>query len=547
MEREEQKEAFWAEDWLLQPKHAELVVSSGKLVEGNEFIKSHLLLLLTDGWGELDYERKTYQLERGHSYLLAPGSFMKMRTYEKMNPLHYYKISFDLWTPLAQIKPDEEGGALFHQARLGEGCYGRLQAELTGEILELAKELSSSCTHRHGRAMRHQSLLGDLLVRLLPPKYSDKVKNTSGLERTIKYMQSRYDEAITREKLAEMAGLSVWHFSHMFKQRTGTSPMEYLNGIRMKQAKEQLLTGGGAIRDIARQVGFSDEFYFSRKFKQSVGLSPSDYAKQKLAKIAVVSFPYTGHLLALGIAPYVAVVDKRRDVHRTEFMDHIPYQLSRSKTESAAEWEANFDLLAKARPEVIICSEYEEAASVGTIRQLAPTVVIEWNRLDWRSHFREVARVVGKRREAELWLAQYEKKVERAGAFLRSKLGEETVSVLHIMLGELLVYGRRNAGAVLFEDLGLNPPYDVNSMHTYRIIELEELASYAGDHLLLIVDADPASMKTWEMVRTSATWNRLAAVKKYHVYMQYEMPWLDYSPFAHNMVIDQVVALFKGL
>jgi AraC family transcriptional regulator, transcriptional activator for feuABC-ybbA operon len=276
------------------------------------------------------------------------------------------------------------------------------------------------------------------------------------------------------------------------------------------------------------------------------GLSPTEFIKQKLHKIAVINFPYTGHLLALGIMPYVGVLDRKRDLHRLAFAEHIPYQLSRSKSMNAELWRTNLDVLAKARPEVSICSEYEDAVLMDYTRQLAPTVVIGWNRLDWRGQFREVAHVIGMRREAERWLSAYEMKAERARALLRPQFGTETLTVLHLMLGQLLVYGGRNAGAVLFGDLGLNPAYQVEDMKAYRIVAPDELASYTGDRVLLIVDADPASAQAWETLQQSDEWRNLAAVRHGRVYEQHEMPWLDYSPFAHNLIIDRAVALFGG-
>lgn len=562
MDQHRQAETNNLDNMLLQPGTEEHILSTRMSLPERQFVKSHVLLLIVSGKGELEYNGQTYPMERGHAYLLAPGMFMELRT-SANNPLNYYRISFDLWNPVMKAGGVNDTEALFCQARFADELYGKLQVQQSAEVLGRTEELckigvsgkgldsisgeqSIPTPHRSSFSFRRQMLLFDLLNQLFLSQPTDTAENISRLERTMDYMHTHYPELITREKLAELADMSVWHYAHLFKTRTRHSPMEYLNGIRMNQAKERLLTGGGKVRDVARQVGFADEFYFSRKFKKTVGLSPTNYIKQKLEKIAAISFPYTGHLLALGITPYVALVDKRRDLHRLDYVEHIPYQLSRSKTMSFEKWRTNLDVLAVARPEIIICSEYEDAISQGCIRQLATTVVIAWNRLDWRSHFRQVALVVGKMREAELWLAAYEAKAERAGALLRSGLGEHTVSVLHIMLGELLVYGCRNAGAVLFEDLGLNPAYDVHDIQTYRNIGIEDLASYTGDRLLLIVDGDPASKHTWETLRELEQWTGLVAVREGHVYEQHEMPWLDYSPLAHNMIIDRVVTLFGG-
>ncbi|MDF2661670.1 MAG: hypothetical protein K0Q94_4461, partial [Paenibacillus sp.] len=333
-------------------------------------------------------------------------------------------------------------------------------------------------------------------------------------------------------------------FAHTFKRRVGKSPMDCLNEIRMGKAKEKLLLSNGRIRDIAREVGFRDEFYFSRKFKQTIGISPVHFQKRKLTKVASLSFPYAGHLLALGVIPYATFVDDRRDRHRQPFFSDIPFHLGRTKAMDSGLREHNLDKLLQAGPELILCDDDERHGGFEQMNKIAPTVAIPWMQHDWRSHFRLIAALFGKEKEAWDWLRAYEQKAAHAADRLRLTIGEDTVSIFHIMQGMLVVYGGRNGGAVLYGDLRLTPAFETSEIRVYKEIGEEHMADYAGDRLLLVVDADPLSQQLWGNLGRSAAWQGLKAVRRRQVHRLNETPLLDYSAYAHDQIIDMIVRLF---
>jgi AraC-like DNA-binding protein len=56
-------------------------------------------------------------------------------------------------------------------------------------------------------------------------------------------------------------------------------PMDYAHGLRLEAAK-RLIDGGGAIDDVAQQVGYEDSAFFHRLFRREVGLSPAAYRRK---------------------------------------------------------------------------------------------------------------------------------------------------------------------------------------------------------------------------------------------------------------------------
>ena len=53
--------------------------------------------------------------------------------------------------------------------------------------------------------------------------------------------------------------------------------MKYINDLKLKRAKELLISGLYSVSEAAVQAGFSDLSYFSRFFKENVGVSPNEY------------------------------------------------------------------------------------------------------------------------------------------------------------------------------------------------------------------------------------------------------------------------------
>lgn len=79
-------------------------------------------------------------------------------------------------------------------------------------------------------------------------------------------------------ELAEMAGLSHWHFLRQFKSVTGMTSHAYQIQARLRQARAHLRQGK-PILETALLCGFTDQSHFHRHFKSAYGLTPGDYMK----------------------------------------------------------------------------------------------------------------------------------------------------------------------------------------------------------------------------------------------------------------------------
>ena len=125
------------------------------------------------------------------------------------------------------------------------------------------------------------ALLKELLIaicRTIPEEMLPmRNENTRLVYRLQKRLESGYQENISLTDLASECHVSVSHLSHLFKDVTGGSVMEYLFACRMLAAKKYLATTDMPIGEIVSICGFSDDSNFSRSFKKRTGMTPREF------------------------------------------------------------------------------------------------------------------------------------------------------------------------------------------------------------------------------------------------------------------------------
>lgn len=99
------------------------------------------------------------------------------------------------------------------------------------------------------------------------------------------YLAKHFGSALTIADLAAVAGLGERTFNRRFKRATGQVPLDYLNTLRLRTARELLQQSNLAISEIAQTCGVPDPNYFSRLFKREFGETPGQYRRNVRAKL----------------------------------------------------------------------------------------------------------------------------------------------------------------------------------------------------------------------------------------------------------------------
>lgn len=102
--------------------------------------------------------------------------------------------------------------------------------------------------------------------------------------KVIDYINRHYDENLSLEQLAEIAGYSTTHLSKRFREVTGLPPVQYLNLIRIDRAKYLLQYSDDPIGRVMEQCGFTSAAYFARVFKKTLGYSPQMFRELHRSK-----------------------------------------------------------------------------------------------------------------------------------------------------------------------------------------------------------------------------------------------------------------------
>lgn len=114
--------------------------------------------------------------------------------------------------------------------------------------------------------------------------YEDKFnhrenKDTDIVDKAIWYMQENVCGLIRLEDISTAVDRSPSHLSYVFKKKTGYSPVEYFNQLKIQKACQYISLSTSSIKYIALSLGFEDQYYFSRLFTKQMGISPSEYRK----------------------------------------------------------------------------------------------------------------------------------------------------------------------------------------------------------------------------------------------------------------------------
>ncbi|WP_284639543.1 AraC family transcriptional regulator [Paenibacillus silviterrae] len=232
------------------------------------------LAFIYAGEGVLELDGDLYELGSGCVFHVNPGRRMDLKSSQEQ-PLQYFGVHFH------QLRIQWEGGdyqASFTDTPLP---FQRLLA-LRGHPVHEDIRTMYDCWHVKAAGYEWQTKLGlfQLLNELSNVVITERTLQDSSyrkMESSVRYIRQHYAEPLQRETLAEHADLSVSHYSAMFKKVIGISPLQFVEKVRMDQAKSMLTGTSKPISEIAKDVGYSDPLYFTRVFTKVTGMAPRQY------------------------------------------------------------------------------------------------------------------------------------------------------------------------------------------------------------------------------------------------------------------------------
>ena len=106
------------------------------------------------------------------------------------------------------------------------------------------------------------------------------LQNMNEMEQAAQYFRMHYNKPISIENYAASHNMSISWFIQNFRQYANTTPAQYIQSLRVTNAKMLLETTSYNITEISNLVGYENPLYFSRFFRKQCGMSPSQFRKQ---------------------------------------------------------------------------------------------------------------------------------------------------------------------------------------------------------------------------------------------------------------------------
>lgn len=111
-------------------------------------------------------------------------------------------------------------------------------------------------------------------ARSLTNRYSE-------IDEVIDYIHRHICEPLPLARLARHVAYSPYHFTRIFKERMGLSPLYYVSALRLQKAKDLLLNTNMSVRDIGLEIGQQSLGTFTTRFTERVGVTPVAFRNSK--------------------------------------------------------------------------------------------------------------------------------------------------------------------------------------------------------------------------------------------------------------------------
>ena len=395
------------EDWIAEWASTKPLTRQWTAAGEAHSIRQNALIVVTDGHGVWRINGDSVHVAFGQLIAVKEGSSIEV--VEGGAPdLAGWQALFRVRAPLGS---GQETGTAEWRLPADRSWY---KVQLSGATLTALGPYLQENAARSAVRLRidGQLFLYELLRHVYEESPSGESTVEERLQRTIAYMQEHYNEALTRKQLAQIAGLSPWHYSRKFNEYRSMPPLEFLARYRMYRAQELLLLTSATTQHIAWQVGFEDVHYFSRRFKQLTGVSPRNYGLHPASRRIVALTPLCADMLIrFGAIPHAVAATPllltERQLRQLE--EH------RIKLLPSPQFHLDTELIARTQPDLIIGPFITEEVRM-RLRAIAPIISVDHS--DAELLIQQLAALFDKEAEGRSLLAQMQREREAA----RSKL-----------------------------------------------------------------------------------------------------------------------------
>lgn len=197
-------------------------------------------------------------------------------------------------------------------------------------------------------------------------------------------------------------------------------------------------------------------------------------------------------------------------------------------------------------PDLIIISNIQEKMYT-SLKEIAPTVMIELAQIDWKDDINTIAKIFGKEEQANEWLKNYSEKAAAIGEKIKEQNGDDATYLSFLASGgQLYIFDAAGVGSVFYEDLKLAKPSNMPNQENVSlpVVDYEGLAAIDSDFIIVLgTDEDLKALND------SSIYKNIRAVKDGNVVTLPASPYFNmgYSSIGRNLFLDEVLGLMENL
>jgi len=229
------------------------------------------ILGLLQGSGELESSTHPPQrLLQDSAFLIKPGEWHRFRPDPKTGWT-------EIWIEFQGLVPNALSGG----GQLGEGMVAQAGATAAGLWVAMDAVLQRVRSSLPGADPSLAALAMEALAawfRVCHPSRPSADVNQA-LSAAVQILNREYCGHVDLEALARRVGMSYSVFRRTFRKFTGFAPWEYVQHMRLANARHCLATSEVSLTELADKLGFSSPFHLSLAFKEKFGISPAIWRK----------------------------------------------------------------------------------------------------------------------------------------------------------------------------------------------------------------------------------------------------------------------------
>lgn len=243
------------------------------------------IIYIKKGHGYVTVDLQQYKVSGGTIVLILPGQLHSIEQYDDLC-MEYENIIFNIHMLFPRTEDSSSTGFLrpLLNGQISIPSVFPLLSDYHDDIadcLDACDEISK--TKPEGYELFIKGKLYELFFVLCRHCQNTKPARTlDSLEKIkiiSKFIETNYMQKVSIADIAAQVDFSESHFMRYFKEKMGTSFVDYLRDYRLTMAARLLLSSNATVLSIAEEVGFDNLSYFNRAFKKKYGMTPSQYRK----------------------------------------------------------------------------------------------------------------------------------------------------------------------------------------------------------------------------------------------------------------------------